>query len=75
MWDASLSEQMNASSEFEGNTAVIGGSISFLHASAAFDGESSFVGNKADYGGAVSFNEGCTAQVKGNLTFKSESQA
>ncbi len=73
VWDGSLTEQITASSEFGGNTAAIGGSITLLHASAVFDGESSFVGNKADYGGAVSLNEGCTAHVKGNLTIKSKS--
>ena len=75
VWDASLTEKTNSSSEFGGNTAVVGGSIALLHAAAVFDGESSFIGNTANYGGAVSFNEGCSAHVKGNLTFKGEPRA
>ena len=72
VWGASFTEQTNSSSDFGGNTAIIGGSIALLHATAVFGGESSFVGNTADYGGAVSLNEGCTALIQGNLTFKGE---
>jgi hypothetical protein len=73
VWDASLTAQAKSSSEYRGNTAVIGGCMELVHAVVVFDGGSTFDGNTADYGGAVSLSEGCTARFKGNITFNGES--